>query len=75
MRRGLRYAIGVVVLAGCALGVTVLMTPVASGAGGGGGQFCGGTAGIPCPAGFVCVFPENCDPLIDDCPGKCRRQH
>ena len=37
------------------------------------GQFCGGVAEIPCPEGFVCVPVEGCDPLIDSCPGRCRR--
>ena len=56
------------------IGVTalVLMTP-ATPAGSGQGQFCGGVAEVPCPAGFVCVPVQGCDPLIDACPGRCRR--
>ena len=39
------------------------------------GMFCGGIAGIPCPAGFVCVDDprDSCDPMTGgaDCGGIC----
>ena len=44
---------------------------------GGGGQFCGGIAGIPCPEGFTCVDNpnDNCSPKTGgaDCGGICVR--
>src|SRR5438552_10835695 len=40
-------------------------------------QFCGGIAGFPCPAGYVCVDDphDNCDPNQGgaDCGGICRK--
>lgn len=40
-------------------------------------QFCGGIAGIPCPAGYKCVDDpsDSCDPKKGgaDCGGICRR--
>jgi hypothetical protein len=46
---------------------------------GGGGQFCGGIAGIPCPEGFVCVDDprDDCNPKTGgrDCGGICKRAH
>lgn len=50
----------------------ILMTP-AEPAAASSGQFCGGVAEIPCPEGFVCVPAAGCDPLIDQCPGRCKR--
>lgn len=53
--------------------VSALTSATIADAAGVNAQFCGGVADIPCPAGFVCVPVEGCDPLIDSCPGRCRR--
>ena len=78
MNRRIRVVIGVFAVAACALGIAGLVAPAAVGAGGG-GQFCGGIAGIPCPDGFVCVdVPgDGCNPKSGgaDCAGVCRRGH
>ncbi|HEU0116261.1 MAG TPA: hypothetical protein VFQ80_16350, partial [Thermomicrobiales bacterium] len=40
------------------------------------GSFCGGIAGIGCPAGYQCVFdPTVCDPNNGgaDCGGRCQQ--
>ena len=43
------------------------------------GAFCGGIAGIPCPAGYECVDDpgDGCDPAAGgaDCGGVCQRNH
>lgn len=78
MRRDARLLVGTAILAALAIGVTGLLAPVTEAAKPGGGQFCGGIAGIPCPEGFVCkdVPGDGCDPLHGgaDCPGRCKRQ-
>ena len=79
MRNRLRLGIAVAGLVVCSIGVAVLTTGTVSAKkpGGGGGQFCGGIAGIPCPEGFTCVDNprDNCDPKTGgaDCGGICVR--
>jgi hypothetical protein len=76
MHRAYRIAIGTLLVAAFALGVAGLMAPPVPAAPGG-GQFCGGILGVPCPEGFVCKDDprDDCRPTAGgaDCPGICRR--
>ncbi len=77
MRHGSRWGIVVSVLVVCSFALAALMTGTASAKKPGGGQFCGGIAGIPCPEGFTCVDDprDNCNPKTGgaDCGGICVR--
>lgn len=64
----------------CAVGTNDESEPVATGSEDvkGGGQFCGGIAGFPCPEGYACVDDpsDDCDPSSGgaDCGGICKKQ-
>ena len=77
MRHALRLGLSAVVVAAGLAGTAALLSP-ATHAAPGGGQFCGGIAGIPCPEGFVCVDKpgDGCNPKTGgaDCAGVCRRR-
>ena len=57
----------------------ILATPYAVSAPGGGGQRCGGFAGLDCPGSLICVDDptDNCKPSTGDtdCIGVCRPPH
>ena len=79
MRHVMRFVFSAVLVAAGLAGASTLLAPNMHAApGGGGGQFCGGIAGIPCPEGFVCVDKpgDGCNPKTGgaDCAGVCRKR-
>ena len=77
MRKRFGFGVALAALVACSIGVAVLTTGTVAAKKPGGGQFCGGIAGIPCPEGFTCVDNprDNCDPKTGgaDCGGICVR--
>lgn len=61
----------------CCITITLLMTSSLDSAaevrdGPGSGRLCGGIAGISCPDGYVCDYPE---PRYPDAQGVCRKEN
>ena len=52
MRKRFGFGVALAALVACSIGVAVLTTGTVAAKKPGGGQFCGGIAGIPCPEGF-----------------------